>query len=58
MPESVQAFTAWLPLTQVVTLLQGLWLGGRLADHGAQLAWLAGFLVVGTILSARYFRWE
>jgi len=58
MPEGVQAITGWLPLTQVVTLLQGLWLGGGFADHLPELGWLVGFLLVGTMLSVRFFRWE
>ena len=58
MPEKVRAFGDWLPLTQVVELLQGLWLGESFADHPAQLAWLLAMLAVGTLVSARFFRWE
>ena len=58
MPERVRAFTDWLPLTQVVEFLQGLWQGGRFADHGGELAWLVAMLLVGTAVSVRFFRWE
>lgn len=58
MPEKVVAFSDYLPLTHVVTLLQGVWFGKPLAEHGVQLAWLTGLLLVGGLLSLRWFRWE
>ena len=58
MPENVRALAAWLPLTHVVKLLQAAWFGNSLLDHGTELAWLLGMLVVGTVLSVRWFRWE
>lgn len=58
MPERVQAFADWLPLTQVVRFLQALWAGESFSSHGAELLWLAGMLLVGTVASARLFRWE
>lgn len=56
MPEGVQNVAEKLPLTYVVTLLQGLWFG-RGWDVTAVLA-MAAMLAVGTVVSARTFRWE
>ncbi len=58
MPENVVALSDALPLTQVVTLLQGIWFGKPLFDHGAELVWLGAMVVVGTALSVKFFRWE
>ncbi len=58
MPADVVALSDWLPLTQVVTLLQGIWFGKPLLDHATELAWLAAMLLVGTVVSVRFFRWE
>lgn len=56
MPEAVQKFSEWLPMTQVVILLTKLWHGGswNMVSVGA----LAGMLVVGALISLRTFRWE
>lgn len=58
MPASITRFSVLLPLTHVVDLLEGLWLGGPAGDHLPSVALLGGMLVVGTLLSARIFRWE
>lgn len=55
-PENVRQVSDWLPMTQIVLLMQDLWFG-----NGWQLtavAVLAGMMVLGLILSARTFRWE
>lgn len=58
MPETVRQVADLLPLTHVVTFLQGLWAGQPLSALGTELVWLAALLVVGTAVSARFFRWE
>lgn len=58
MPEGVRSVSRFLPLTHVVTLLQGLWFGEPWSDHLTQVAVLAGVLVVGGIVAAWTFRWE
>lgn len=58
MPEKVLAVSDLLPLTHVVTLLQGVWFGQPLGEHVLQLLWLTGLLVVGGVVSLRFFRWE
>ena len=58
MPAKVVAVSELLPLTHVVTLLQGVWFGEPLSEHLPQLAWLAALLVIGGFVSLRFFRWE
>jgi ABC-2 type transport system permease protein len=56
MPESVQNAAAWLPMTQMVKMLQGLWFG-----QGWNLTGLAvtlAVMVVGTLIAIPTFRWE
>ena len=56
MPEGVKAFSNWLPMTQVVKLLQDLWFGN--GWNSTALLMLSAMLIVGTALSAKVFRWE
>lgn len=58
MPEAIRSFSRFLPLTHVVTLLQGLWFGEPWGDHLLEVAVLAGVLVAGVVVAARTFRWE
>lgn len=58
LPPFLQTFAQVLPLTHVIKLLQGLWLGGHLWDYPVQLAVLTGVLICGILFSARFFRWE
>jgi ABC-2 type transport system permease protein len=58
LPEGVRNFSTFLPLTHVVTLLRGLWIGEAWSQHVTEVVVLLSILVVGVILSARTFRWE
>ncbi|MEW6525002.1 MAG: ABC transporter permease [Bacillota bacterium] len=60
LPPRVQQAAQVLPLTHVVNLLRGLWLGGSLGQYGRELGILTVmFLVgVGVTVSGRTFRWE
>jgi ABC-2 type transport system permease protein len=58
MPEGVRAVSKFLPVTHVVTLLQGLWKGDSWGGHTTEALVLAGVLAVAVIISARTFRWE
>jgi ABC-2 type transport system permease protein len=58
MPETVQHFAAFLPLTYVVNLLRDLWTGGSWGDHVVDVGVLAGVLVLGVVVSVKTFRWE
>lgn len=57
-PPAVKAVSKFIPLTHVVNLLQGLWIGNPLGKHLLEIAVLAGLLVVGVAVSAKAFRWE
>lgn len=58
LPETMQTIGSLLPLTYVVQLLQGLWLGERWGEQLVPLGVLVGMLVVGVVVSVRTFRWE
>jgi ABC-2 type transport system permease protein len=58
LPGTVQKFAEFLPLTHVVNLLRGLWMGHGWGEHLTEVAILGGLLVVCVIVSARTFRWE
>ncbi len=58
LPKTMQKFAQVLPLTHVVTLLKGLWMGHGWAEHLKEVGILAGLLVVCVIVSAKTFRWE
>lgn len=56
MPEGVRAAANWLPLTQVVNLLQNLWFGQGWSGQSVLILGL--MLVLGTVVSVYTFRWE
>jgi ABC-2 type transport system permease protein len=58
MPATVQKISAFLPLTYVVNLLRGLWVGDGWGQHLLDVGVLAGMLVAGVIISVKTFRWE
>jgi ABC-2 type transport system permease protein len=58
MPASIQQISAFLPLTYVVNLLRGLWIGEPWSLHLLDVGVLAGMLLLGIIVSAKTFRWE
>lgn len=57
-PSALKQVTQFLPLTHVVTLLQGLWLGNGWGSHIKEVIVLASLLVVSVIVSARFFHWR
>jgi len=58
MPPFVQKVSAIMPLTYVVNLLRGLWMGQPWGDHLLETGVLAGMLIVGVFVSLKTFRWE
>jgi ABC-2 type transport system permease protein len=58
MPETVQKISAFLPLTYVVNLLGGLWIGDGWGLHLLDAGVLAGMLLLGILISVKTFRWE
>jgi ABC-2 type transport system permease protein len=58
LPEGIRRVSVFLPLTYVVNLLRGLWVGEAWGDHLLDVGVLAGMLLLGTIVSVKIFRWE
>jgi len=58
LPETIKKVSTFLPLTYVVTLLRGLWIGEAWGGHILDVAVLAGILILGVVISAFTFRWE
>ena len=58
LPSFLKTFSQILPLTHVIELLQGLWLGGHLWEYPVQIIVLVGVTVAGFAIAAKYFRWE
>jgi ABC-2 type transport system permease protein len=58
LPEAIKKVSTFLPLTYVVNLLRGLWIGEAWSQHVADVLILASMLVVGVLISVRTFRWE
>ena len=58
LPEGVRSFSKFLPLTHVVTLLQGMWFGEPWSAHLTEVVVLAIVLIVGAAIATRTFRWE
>jgi ABC-2 type transport system permease protein len=58
LPENLRKVSDYLPLTYVVQLIQGLWFGENWVDLWKPVLVLCGILVIGTLVSARFFRWE
>lgn len=58
MPAAVQKISAFVPLTYVVNLLRGLWIGETWGQHLPDAGVLVGMLVLGVVVSVKTFRWE
>ncbi len=58
MPGAVQNISVFLPLTYVVSLLRGLWVGESWGLHLMDVGVLIGMLLLGILISVKTFRWE
>lgn len=58
LPEAIQKISVFLPLTYVVNLLRGLWVGDAWSLHTTNIIVLATILFVGVLVSIKTFRWE
>jgi ABC-2 type transport system permease protein len=58
LPAAVQKVSAFMPLTHVVELLNGLWTGEPWSAHLLNAGVLAGVLLLGVFVSVKTFRWE
>lgn len=54
----IRRWASVLPLTHVVRLLRGLWVGEPWSRHLTEVAILSAILIAGVALSAWLFRWE
>src|SRR4030066_1842555 len=51
LPETIIKISTFLPLTYVVTLLRGLWIGDPWSQHLTEVFVLIGMLVLGVLIS-------
>jgi ABC-2 type transport system permease protein len=58
LPDTVRTISNFLPLTYVVQLLRGLWVGEAWGSLLLETGVLVGILVVCTATAVRLFRWE
>jgi ABC-2 type transport system permease protein len=58
MPATMQKVSAFIPLTYVVNLLRGLWVGEAWGKHLLDVGVLTGMLILGIVISVKTFRWE
>jgi ABC-2 type transport system permease protein len=57
-PPTIRAVARFVPMTHIVSLLQGLWFGDPWGKHIVEVAVLGGLLAAGAFVSALTFRWE
>ncbi len=58
LPKPMIVISKFVPLTYVVDLLKGAWLGGNLLDYKLDLTVLVSIAIVATIVSVIAFKWE
>ncbi|PKN84056.1 MAG: ABC transporter permease [Chloroflexi bacterium HGW-Chloroflexi-8] len=58
LPETIKKVSTFLPLTYVVNLLRGLWIGESWAGHQTEVLVLTIILIIGVLVSIKVFRWE
>jgi len=57
-PEFLKRISTFIPLTHVVDLLQGVWIGKSLGEYIISEIVLLGIFLLSIIISLLYFRWE
>ncbi len=58
MPKTMQEISKFMPLTYVVRILKGQWLGEGWGELTVSLIIVGGILVVSALVAAKLFRWE
>ncbi|MBA0127131.1 ABC transporter permease [Haloechinothrix sp. YIM 98757] len=58
LPDGIRQGAQLSPLTQLVELLQGLWLGQAWSENLVPVLVLLGVLGIATAIAATFFRWE
>ncbi len=59
LPDFLQKVSLVFPLTHAIKLMQEVWLGHRhFWDYPIHIAVLTGFIILGLIVSIKFFKWE
>jgi ABC-2 type transport system permease protein len=58
LPEAIRNYSQILPLTHVVNLLRGMWIGESWNQHWFAVGVLFGLMLLCVAISAKTFRWE
>jgi ABC-2 type transport system permease protein len=58
MPDKIRAVSQFIPLTYIVRLLKGFWLGETWSRHMLDLAVLLVLMLVSLLVSIKVFRWD
>jgi ABC-2 type transport system permease protein len=58
LPDTIKRISVFLPLTYVVDLLRGLWVGETFGQHTVEMGVLFGILIIGVLISVFTFKWE
>ncbi len=58
LPETIRRLSAFLPLTYVVNLLRGLWIGQSWGQQSQAVVVLFAILLAGVVISFLTFKWE
>jgi ABC-2 type transport system permease protein len=58
LPPKMQQYVSVLPMSHVVKLLRGMWIGESWSRHWTEVGLLTAILVIGIAISAKTFRWE
>ncbi len=58
LPEHLRTINQVLPLTHVVNLLRGLWVGNGFTDHIKEIIILTSMMVIFLVISFLTFRWD
>ena len=58
LPEKIRLYAQAFPLTHVVNLMRGMWVGEGWQGHAPALIYLFAMILVGIVVSTLTFRWE
>jgi len=58
LPLTIRSISQFLPMTHVVNLLRGLWIGDPWGKHLTEVVILAAVAAIGLVVAVKTFRWE
>lgn len=58
LPDFLKTVSNCLPLTHMIELLRGIWLGESITAFPVEISVLAGTALIGGFVSAKFFRWD